>query len=754
MKKLLSGWIALALVLGFLAAVPHGRAEAQDATPAPTAVVTAEPSATRLPVPGDPNVVSFPMAGFTETVLHGPFDTMRLTFGLPGDWQLVGGAELQLDLAIFFGGVGVAPTTPEAPPALGGSLEVTFNDVLLTTILLDQTGHRTLAVPIPVEALTPTRSDGRHSLSLTLDSGLSCEFNGQTNVAVRPTSLFYLPHATVAPSTDLTRLPRPVFQNTFLPDSAVVVVPAQPTAGDLQAALAVAAGFGRMTGGQLVLSLAPEDRLTPGVRDANHLIFVGAPGAFTTLGGAGLPAPIAGANFDVPGASPDDGVIQMIVSPWNASKVLMVVGGNSEAGVIKAGQAVSTGAVRVGDRPDLALVAEVQPGAGTRLNGTDQTLSDLGYADVVVDSIGINTIDFLLHIPAGQLAGPDAYLDLAFAHSALVEYDRSGLIVNLNGQPIGSASLSAETAGQGKVHVNLPSSALAPGANRIEVEVDLVPRTACVDPRLTRLWFRVDTASSKLHVPLSTAPGTFTRIADLDEYPAPFTLDSVMGNVAFVLAPNDPAGWNVALQIASGLGDQGNPALADLAAHYVDSVPDEVRQTRDLLVVGRPSTLPLIAELTDSLPAPFESGSDLAVERNLLVAYRVLPGVSIGYLELATAPWNPQRTVLAVLGSTDQGVQWAGAALTVPRLRGQLAGNFAAVRGEQIVVSDTRTGRRGGAALATALPGNVIQVDISEPPIVNRPAWILPAMGVAGLLMLVVLAITLAAALRRRRAAR
>jgi len=66
-------------------------------------------------------------------------------------------------------------------------------------------------------------------------------------------------------------LPKPLFQNSFLPESATIVVPDQPTSGDLQAALAVAAGFGRMTDNKLGLTLTPLSKLPEATRDTSNL---------------------------------------------------------------------------------------------------------------------------------------------------------------------------------------------------------------------------------------------------------------------------------------------------------------------------------------------------------------------------------------------------------------------------------------------------------------------------------------------------
>jgi hypothetical protein len=126
-----------------------------------------------------------------------------------------------------------------------------------------------------------------------------------------------------------------------------------------------------------------------------------------------------------------------------------------------------------------------------------------------------------------------------------------------------------------------------------------------------------------------------------------------------VLGIDDPTGWNIASQIAADLGRQMQGTLVDPIVAYADAVPEQVPKERDLLLIERPDKLVLASELGSALPAPFAPGSNLASEPDATVAYRMAPNTSLGYLELLPAPWSAERTVLAVLGSTDQGLVWA-----------------------------------------------------------------------------------------------
>ncbi len=634
----------------------------------------------RAQAAGDASTVSFARLGVAERSLRGPFDATYVDFSIPNDWELGVGAVLRLRFNTFFARGGGA--------GFGGTLRVTLNGITLSTILLDQTGERAQEVPLATEALEAAGPDGRHVLGLLLDTNEQCGEDQFTSVIVRPASALELPHRRVAPPTDLARLPRPIFQRSFEPDTATLVVPDKPSAAEMQAALAVAAGFGRMSSGGLELTLVSVGRLDAAARRASHLIFVGRAGAFTPLGEAGLPAPPRGDGFDAPGAQPDDGIIQMAVSPWNSARVLLVVGGASDAAVRKAGQALSGGAVQAGARPDLAVVAEVQPGGATAAETIDQTLADLGYDAQQMSGLGGQYAGYQFELPDGRSVGQDAYLDLVFVHAALLDYDQSSVTVSLNDEQIGSVRLDDTSTRLGSARLVLPPALLRAGVNQLTVRADLIPRAVCADPRAAGLWMVVR-PESLLHLPAGSGRAQDQpRAADLRRYPLPFSAGQNLGNLAVVLQADDPAGWAVAARLVFDLGQRMQGRLADLAVVYGDAVPEPLRRERDLLLVGRPAELPIVAELGAALPAPFPAGGNFAQEPGAPVSYRLPPGTSLGYLQIAPSPWDQERTVLAVLGSTTEGLEWAAAALISPRLRSTLRGNLAVVSGEQIRSSE------------------------------------------------------------------
>lgn len=739
--------VSISIVLVALLALVATQAYAQEPTGTPEAAPTATPVSTSLPPAtgapdeSDGSRVSLGLLGFQERVLRrSPSDSTTYVFGLPAEWELTEGAEIQLNIAGFLTGV--------APPRVDNGvltnrddvyfslLELYFNGQLLDTISINLTRDTVVTASIPSEALISQREDGRHVLYIRMDTGLECGANA--GLAIRSDSFFTLPHDLKAPPTDLRHLPYPIVQRSFPPDEVVVVVPDDPTSSDIQAALNVVAGFGKSSDNSLALVLVPVGQLTDALRESRHVIFVGKPDAFAMLDEVNLPLPVGQSGFQASDRNADDGVLQMAVSPWNATKVVLVVSGDTDAALVKAAQAASSNRIRTSVEQNLALIAEVHE--ANRDDPTlllNQTFAQSGYETRILDEVGYNMTTYHFQIPSAQLVDADAVLNLIVSHSTLLDYERSGLVVWLNGEPVGSVRLTDENAQLGSVRIGLPASLLQTGNNDLVMEAQLRPYSECYDPDATGAWLTIQ-ADSSLTIPIAPSVGIVAeQVIELSTYPNPFTINSELSDTAFVLPPDNPTAWDTAAQLALHLGDNAEGETLSINAVFADDIPEDIRDGYNLILVGRPSALPLIMELGDLLPAPFEKGSDNALERNMQVVYRLPPGKTVGYLEMLASPWNAERVILAVLGTTDQGVQWAAKALTVPELRRSLFGNFAAVDGDQVVSAGNQQADDTESTVATPASESTSQT----PPVVAQgtPEWILPALQVTGALIVIII---------------
>ena len=735
-----------------------------DADETPITVPTDIDIPTEVDLPGAADIVGWEQLGFEETLLQGPFGSATYRFGIPSDWSLKSGAELSLDIQLF------NPLTTEASRSSGnhpvGTLYASLNGIQLAPIFLSGDGTQSFVLPIPDEALISYRSDGRHDLIVGLESEQPCESEFQVSALVLPSTQLLLPHSTQAPSTDLSLLPRPFFQDSFVEDTAVLVVPEEPSPADMQSALAIATGFGRMTKGELLLSLVPINLLTEEMQQENHIIMVGSPDDFAEWEALSLPAQVRNGRIQSQEAQTDDGIVQMVVSPWNSAKVVMVVSGNTETGLIKAGQAVSSGILRVGTFPNLAIVADIQvPSLPVQVDQVEETFSTLGYGTRELDDRGINYANYHFTVPAGYILGNDASFELIYNHSALLNYDQSGVLIDINGEQIGSVRFDETSTSVSRAIFNIPRHAIHAGDNELLVKAELAPLDNCLNPTFEGLWLSLS-PDSKLTLPINPAESQARTDFNLDNYPTPFEYDVTLGHLTMILPSDDVTAWQTAVQLAVDLGDEVDPPYAALGVAFADAVPEDVLEQDHLILVGQPSQLELINELSDVMPAPFIAGSNLADENNLRVQYRMPQDSLVGYLEFFPSPWNRERAVLTVLGSGAEGVQWAGNALTTPRLNGRLEGNLAIIQGEQVIsdleqvldpvtvstTAETAVANSSSTVVAEESAEGTAVVPATLPAVsVQQPTWLLDAIWVVSGLMVGVVALAFAGFLISRR---
>lgn len=706
--------------------------------------------------------LTFEQVGQLDTVMRGPYSTITLRFGLPANWNFDNGAMLHLILTSNL--ITDQENLISDGQYIAATMRVTLNRNVIAVVPLVAGSNVVYDVPIPVEAFVTTLNDGRQDLDLFLDASVDCDnLYHSTTVIVSSASYFSLPYNEGNPQTDLSLLPRPLYQrDSVFPVDTFMIVPDSPSADEMKAALIAYASFGRMSTGTLPFSLISASQLTQELRDTSNLIFVGKAANLPILQELALPASLENDAFGAAEMQADDGILQMTLSPWNEGRAALVVSGNSDSGVVKAAQALSSGEIQTGLDPNLAIVADVTPPTfGTNLGTNNlgflpqdtRTFNELGYETLEIAGEGRGSVEIEFYIPPGLVIGEDPYVDLKFNNTALIDFNRSGLILFLNEQMVGSSRLTEETSTTITQQFKIPDVSFLPGNNVLRIEADLAALSLCSAIASSNISLTVF-SDSLLHLPLVGAAAGDTAPQDLSFYPYPFINIPTLANTAFILSPANPNSWMVAAQIAAGLGRSSNGPLYDLNVAFDGEVPDEIRTNNDMIVIDLPQDSELITELENSLPAPFETGTNVALVRNQQIVYRFSPEIALSYLELLPAPWDDSRTILIVTGNSNAGVALGGNALFDTSLRSRLRGNLALIKGDQVIVADTRTGLGIGDVTSestnqTAEPDTVPNPSppSAVPSSPERPLWI-PI--VVGVLLLVIVAILITVALSRR----
>ncbi|MEI8133427.1 MAG: cellulose biosynthesis cyclic di-GMP-binding regulatory protein BcsB, partial [Leptolinea sp.] len=411
-----------------------------------------------------------------------------------------------------------------------------------------------------------------------------------------------------------------------------------------------------------------------------------------------------------------------------------------DAGTIKASQAVSTGVIQPNKSPNLAVIDKIQLNAPASSQAEDRSLADMGYTSALIQRRGVNYSTYTFNIPSGFSLATGAYFDLVYGNSALLDFNRSGIVIQLNNRPIGSVKFSDATSGTptNKSHILIPSAAILPGKNVLQIITNLVPTDDCTPPGLNQgMWVNI-WAESFLHLPLATTSvnSPVSAQINLSTFLPTFINDPMLNDTAFVLPVKNPEAWRSAFQLAAYLGSAANGPITTLTAFYGDAVPEADRQKYNFLVIGRPSEMQFLKDLKKELPVPFLENSDTPSTNNSRVIYRIPPEVPLGYVEIMQSSWNPNNVVLSVLGNSTQGVGWAASSLIDANLSWRLAGNFAVVNDLQVLTTDTSMLAVGSTSIATPPPGESIVIpnistEIPKQAISPQPDWIIPTLIVS-----------------------
>lgn len=698
------------------------------------------------------DVFTFGQLGYAEKVMISPYDSLQILFGVPSHWALIPGTELTLRFNYASNQVISAVDGLGGIP--GGTLRVSFNGVTLKTILLTANGDFVETISIPSDALTANSVDGRHRISFLFDSRFNCDdTSANASLIISAASSIDLNHEIVPITPDLTIFPRPIYQpDSIIPSLTTIIIPDNPSEAEMRAALTVSAGLGALTNGRLQYRMVSAAQVSEAQKSDSSIILVGLPKSLPVLQDVTVPYPLQNDAWALAGMEPDDGLVQMALSPWNQNNVALVVSGNSEAGLVKAAQAISAGNLVPAGRPDVSVISAVNPLSVSDTIPQDQTLFSLGYENRSLGGFEGTYLSYFFPASAEQVLSIGGYIDFVSSHTNLLDFERSGITVYLNRTFVGSIKFTGDVDQVTTTRLNLLPGTIRRGNNLLEIYSDLVPIYDCYSPDLSSSTVVVS-GLTNIHLPVTGQQIQLNTLLKLNDYPSIFMTDRNLSDLGFVVAQNDPTGWEVASKLAFDIGAAASIPIANLEVSYGDSVPAPVRDERSLILVGRASKMPILAELNDKLPAPFAPGSDEATQPALLVNYRLLPGISVGYLQLIQSPWNAANNILVVAGNTDAGLPMAGEKLARPEFSSQLNGNFAVLYADQILTTDTRLGQSKEPVISD-LPAEALAT--SSPPtqqptpdvfseaveIEATPSWVLPAiiaLSAATVIMLLVL---------------
>jgi hypothetical protein len=604
----------------------------------------------------EPTIVdlAFLDLGYTDQMLRNDGALAQYVLYMPQNFRLSSESYVEIVFSYFMMG-GTVPAR----------LEVALNDLALGGVsfsqeeLLEEGDQRRIRLPLDETSLKA----GRNRLDVVLDTNEVCgTYEPEVEGVIDATSYFHLVYDTPLLEPDLQTYPYPFYERTFRPSQVYIVLSQEPSAADLSAAATISAGLGRLAGSaeRLNITSALDTDITPEIRDNHNLIVIGQPGRNRLLDQ--LPLPLDGpAN----GVEPDDGVIQVISSPWNPTRAILVVTGQSELALYRASVALHRLPSVPGLRDSAIIVKEVAapPPAATTRTTVDKTFAQLGYDDITLYGIEARQVRYEFYLPRTWETLEPARLFLSLSHSPILDLANSMLDVYLNETPIGGTLLDENNQTNGLLTLELPDWLLEPGRNHLDIRLEMhLFDEYCVDPNDPSAW-TVIFKNSYLHLPLAAGHVE----PDLATFPSPFDGDGHYEETVFVVPDEMTAEQRDGLlRLAAYLGESSGSEYLVLRVLRADELSEEIKAQKHLIIVGCPSRNTLLQEqaVAEALPQPFEPGTDTFLLQHDTVVIQPVHGWSIGLLQMFPSPWNSERRILAVTGTTDESIVWSLQALT------------------------------------------------------------------------------------------
>lgn len=622
-----------------------------------------------------------------NTVLLGPFDEVTLRFSIPPYWSLQPGARLEMELGSYFSSLIPNENATLPGDILIGELSVWLNGNQAGAIQLKESGSSSHSIKIDEKYFIDSEIN---ELVLRWDALAACQFGIGSSVSLLPESKLFLPHQLVSGVPDLTVFPAPFYSEHNLFQAGVrLVVPEEPSVEEMQAALAIAAGLGNTSDGNLSVNLTPLGGLSDQMAKEEHLIFIGTIDQLSRVNDEQFNNVVLRELGNVE-ASPQEGVIMEFVSPWQPARMLVVVSGQTGSAVLQAGLALGSGKFITTTRDDLAQISGVKIPVTQPEFTIETTFAELGHPTYKITELGMDEITIHFKTNPNKTLSPEAHLDLYLNHSKMIDYYQSGLWVKLNGVAIGSVRFSDQSAETHLTRFIIPPSAIQPLNNQLDIQINMVSSNACPLPGLEDHWITIF-SDSALHLPVVDTPGELISPLMIGDFPLPFIYAEGLHDIVFVIQEDLATTWAAAVNLAFELGHWSGSNFFQAEVIFADALDEISIKDRQLILIGSSGIIPFETALNEFLPAPFAQDGTLQENIATSINYTGIESKSTGFLELVNFSTSPMREALWVLGNDKAGISLAMDALLDETVRAEMgASNFAIVQEGQVVADNIR----------------------------------------------------------------
>lgn len=568
------------------------------------------------------------------------------------------------------------------------SMSVDWNGQRIGAILLteDNAQEGILELSIPPEKLNL----GYNALKVSFFMGVSTYFcNDYNNPGVwavihNDTSVEVSPQV-VPRQTDLTQAPDILVDSSLLAENRLTLIVADsPSVQHLNALAVMTTKLGQLAGWRNisieVMTISEAKQAQP----SGNLVLLATADEINEL--SPLLIPEITSVFDLyngndPNRSPlagEDGLVSLQISPFDVRYHILSLTGQTAAAVEKSARSAAFDELFEQANGNWAVVRELPEVTEQVTDPLTVSMAELGYQNQSVSGTQEQTIQYSLPISALWNVDSEAWLDLHFSHSEMINRDQSTVSVLVNGIPIASFELASDNADDGYKEIRIPLRYLEVGENIISLKVKMTfsdeamaMEESCSLDTTPRAWF-IASSDTTIRFPNVSQQTPL----NLSNFPYGFVEPFTFKGFAFGMpATTDSVGLNALANIAVAIGKAtlGNPASIDLLPLGEDLSP--FNEYSHVFLLGTIDTM-VTESLNTYLPVPLDVGTGLPQSDNTLLILETAAGTR-AYLQTFK---DDEANIYLVLAADDvQGMAVAGELLGDPGARYAVDGNVAVV---------------------------------------------------------------------------
>ncbi len=343
-------------------------------------------------------------------------------------------------------------------------------------------------------------------MSMTNDSGYNCYnldnpnywafISGDSTVDYHYTLLNFVPDLKQFPSPFITKPP-------VEKDVVTLVYPDEPSTEDVSAAFYIANTLAHYASWKGVdISAMPLSAFAASDKKATNVIMIGQSDVLR-LENLTIKLPLGVENgrlMDENGKPlmSDKGVIILAASPWDVSKALLLITGNSPQAVTKAVLGLRdenfTNSVLYNE---YSFVSQLRNINTTKISWHDVSLEALGYKDALIEGIGQRVLNYDLDLPETKIPAKMS-LSLQYIVSPfLVQGPGSYLTLQVNDIPVDGTHLFRDGTKMQTWQAVVSGHMLHPGRNRISIIFNMqLQRDKCTPGDYTLAWAKLSSSSN------------------------------------------------------------------------------------------------------------------------------------------------------------------------------------------------------------------------------------------------------------------